>query len=362
MLRNHYFPLIEKLNRILRRFNSSLCNRCYGSYTIKEVEKDRMKVHHSGEIHSYIKADIDTSNMINIFFSDIDHGLFHGMMTAIVAQIISFSQDTEKLLSSCVLHDFLKTNGYSQETHDKLLVDYFPNLLDETYTHSNPPESDLDKKLIIGDRLELRRYSDYKNWVDGRFDSLHKKLNKKTAIAIDLFYEKIRPALKYFYENKDKIYIRHGLEKLDKKNWAAKALYPPKDSYWEIAGGYPIELDQPPFSGAQIVNRQGAYCSNHGEDAPFNQIKGFISFDDFLRLGGEIIDSKKRDHLYANSNMPIESWIFIHRINNSNRRLEIEALLSLDDVFIIHQETLTLFFALVKLLTTKITVLNQRHV
>jgi len=297
--------------------------------------------------------------MIKPYLDDIDHGLFHGLMVALVAQIVNPAKSADKILSSCILHDFLKANGFPHEIHDKLLIDYFPNLLPETYTHSNPSPEDAKKPLIIGDRLELRRFPDYQSWVDSRFAANYQQLTGQQVEHLDIFYRKIRPALKYFYQNRDKIFIRHGLEAPEKRNWQKKAIYPPSNSYIELGAGYAIEVDQLPFSGAQEKNRQGTYCSNHDEESPWNQIKGFISFDDFLQLGGKIINSEQRDHLYANSNIPIENWTFIHQKDSKNRHPEIESLLSLDGVSIVHQETLILFFALIKLLTTRIIVLNQ---
>jgi len=260
-----------------------------------------------------------------------------------------------------MLHDFLKANGLPHEDHDKLLINYFPGLLGETYTHSNPPQKDIEKLLVIGDRLELRRFPDYQSWVDARYDATCQTLNDKQTWQLGFFYQKIRPALKYLYQNRNKIFIRHGLEMPERRDWQIDAMYPPNNSYLELSAGYAIEVDQPPFDGAKKGNRQRGHCSNHDDESPWNQIKGFISFDDFLRLGGKIVDSKRRDHLYATSDISIDNWTFLHRDLPRCRQSEFESLSNLDDVFIIHQDTVSLFFVLIKLVTTKLVVINQRN-
>jgi hypothetical protein len=357
--RNYYAYnlLVKNLNQTISKFNAAVCNRCYGNQD-PSVAKKTEKWHHDGKLHSLISSEIDISEMIKPYFDDVNHGLFHGLMTALVTQLIDPKPRIEEILASCMLHDFLKANGFPHEDHDKLLFHYFPRLLGETYTHSNPPNA--ESLLIIGDRLELRRFPDYQSWIDARYDATCQKLNDKQVWQLDFFYQNIRPALKYLYQNRNKIFIRHGLEQPEKRAWQINTSYPPNDSYFELAGGYAIEIDRPPFDGAKKGNRQRGYCSNHDDESPWNQIKGFISFDDFLRFGGKIVDSNKRDHLYATSDISIENWIFLHRDLPRRRESEFESLSNLDEVFIIHQETVSLFFTLIKLMTTKLAVLNQR--
>ena len=102
---------------------------------------------------------------------------------------------SEEDFSSCILHDFLKS---TEDHHDKKLVNYFPMLLSETYDHSNPKNIGC---LVLADRIELRRYDDYKSWVDDRYNSIYDEFDDSTKILLKIFYEKIRPALSDLYES-----------------------------------------------------------------------------------------------------------------------------------------------------------------
>ena len=162
-------------------------------------------------------------------------------------------------------------------------------MLDETYTHSNPQNE--NKLLIKCDRIELRRYNDYKDWVDDRYYKLYDNLSKQQKNTIERFYNIIRPSLFYFYNNRNEIFIRHGLEYINKCD--VNGLFPPNKSFLAVdkLNSYPIEIDRVPFGYMTTdTNQQKGFCSNHGRKMEFNKIKGFITYKEFINNGGKIIN------------------------------------------------------------------------
>tara|TARA_R110001606_G_scaffold393369_1_gene563206 strand:- start:98 stop:691 length:594 start_codon:yes stop_codon:yes gene_type:complete len=152
---------------------------------------------------------IDNNYYIN-YFNDIEHGFFHCFCCCYISYIINNKKLDEPLIYSLLLHDFLKCNDYSQKEHDKKLIDYYPNLITETYTHSDP--LDENKCLITCDRIELRRYKDFNNWVDNRYYKLYDNMSKKQTFKIEYFYKKLRPVLEKIYtsENYKNIAVKNN--------------------------------------------------------------------------------------------------------------------------------------------------------
>ena len=292
------------------------------------------------------------------FVNDIEHGFFHSLCVCYIYYILN-ENINEQAIASALLHDFLKCNGYSQEEHDKELKEYFTNLLNETYTHSNPPNDNL--QLIISDRIELRRYDDYKEWVDNRYYNMFNKLDDNKKYVIDSFYSNSRPILEYFYKNRNKIFIRHGIEDVNLVNTQLK--FPPDNSYLEVDDmkSYPIEVDSVPFGYRDCMgsdaNKQYGYCSNHGGLNHWNKVKGFILFNDFIKNNGKIINTNERDHLYANSNINIKEWKFLYQNTNDND--EQIKLLKESNIPIISQDIILKLFTLKKLFYTRLIVLNK---
>lgn len=126
------------------------------------------------------------------YVRDVEHGFFHGLVACYMYWLIE-KKPRSQTIASILLHDFLKCNNYSQELHDKMLLGYYANLLDETYTHSNPPKEHEQLHVIVCDRMELRRYSDYATWVDGKFHAVFQNFDKEIVSVIDDFYENVRP-------------------------------------------------------------------------------------------------------------------------------------------------------------------------
>ena len=163
---------------------------------------------------------------IDNYFADSEHGFFHGLMASFICFLINneFVKKKEKNLSkiyaSATLHDFLKPNGVPQKEHDIKLREYFDKLCEVTYRHSTPLETDEDEHLIIADRLELRRYSDYKEWVDTRFHYLYQIMMPQMKDKLDIFYDELRPFLERKYNGmlKSRQKINNEIKKHDKDN------------------------------------------------------------------------------------------------------------------------------------------------
>ena len=383
MLNLQFENLTEIFNSFLNSFSYFICPRCspknytqeFGHLTEKDVKllpnnTPKEWGHHIGSIHKYIKSKQMKSSFINNFLEDTEHGFFHGLMTAFIMYLINLDANnaelTEQDYSSVLLHDFLKVNGYEQELHDKELIYFFDKLLPETYQHSNPSDKYKNNLLIKADRIELRRYDDYKEWVDERFYNLVSSLSKKTQGYLDIFYNNIRPALLYIYINKNKIFIRHGIERFNKDItfWPIDYIdYTNKDIY-------SIEIDRIPFSS--LINNnisQNGYCSNHCGKAPWNKLKGYITKDDFTHYKGEIVIENCRDHLFAKSKIETYNWIFIVQNidnpmgNNDNIRNEDIHLIYIKlletEKHIVQQNSVFLFHKLIKLLGDRLIIIND---
>ena len=145
-----------------------------------------------GKIHEYINShNLD----IEKYVKDKEHGIFHGLMACYVLFIVSKSP-SDQTIASVLLHDLMRGSGASPvETHDVDLFKVCPRLLETTYRHSHPNDADENSFVVICDRIELRRYSDYKTWVDSRYDKLIRSLDDNTRNILDNFYLHIRPYL-----------------------------------------------------------------------------------------------------------------------------------------------------------------------
>ena len=335
------------MDLFLNKMTDLICSRCSNSkYT-----------HHKGNINNFLIPNKNLNlNFYNNYFNDIEHGFFHSLSACYIYYILNNNKIDEISIASLLLHDFLKCNGFSQEDHDKELINYFPNLLDETYTHSNPPDE--NKLLVKCDRIELRRYNDYKDWVDDRYYKLYDNFNKNQNQEIETFYNNIRPTLCYFYKNRNEIFIRHGLERIDK--FDVNNIFPPNRSYLIVdkLESYPIEIDRVPFGYITTnINEQKGFCSNHGVLLQFNKIKGYITYKEFIGNGGKIINTNQRDHLYAKSSMNINNWKFLYQNVSKDNKQKIE--LEKNNINIISRQIISEFFMFVKLFQDRFVVLNK---
>lgn len=111
---------------------------------------------------------------------DEEHGLVHGYFVAFFACLMCSNQE-EKLIRSCLLHDYLRCAG--EEPHDQKMRLLNLDLDEAVYSHSNP--QDENHPLVLADRIELLRYKDWECWVNKNM--LPKDLDIKDLVN---FYER----------------------------------------------------------------------------------------------------------------------------------------------------------------------------
>ena len=400
MIIDNWNSLEKDFYNFLVIVGSMCCGRCY------------MIKHHECSFNTLLKSikKLD-KDFIDNWINDLDHGFFHCLLVAFISyyydqniigsieEKLDFNNlDVEyinnhvvKYISSALLHDFLKCNGWPQEEHDIKLREYFPDLLEETYTHSNP-SSKYDKSLlIIGDRTELRRYGDFQEWKKEEILAHKKLLKENDKEILDLFYNNLRPALLYIFKNRDDVFLRHGIENI---NGFDEALYPFKNSYSNIkehtcyykkeepvkinngsGNFYAIEMGKVPFADYYWKDSDeihGSNCINHDDCHNWNMLKGIISLDDFKKFNGTIVSTNHRDHLYARSDIQINNWTFIHKVNYKFRGLDRYKIKPFDKKSynnsiskllkggnrIVSQRIISDFFKVFGLLTCKMKVLN----
>lgn len=359
-----------------------LCRRCcppkYHKNIISKMPKQRhASVHHDGFIFNCMspKCRID-DNELEIFFSNMEHGLFHGICTAYISWLIC-QQDSklrnytyEVLLMSCVLHGFTKS-----VKNDMLeLRNIYDFLHPSAY---NPQENDI---LTKADRVELRRYTLNGNTQYETMQLLDDELQQ----IITFFYAFIRPALSYFYACRDRLFVRHGIENQSHKNFNKSDRYPPLGSYatmnWadindhpsaikgvyqvtnqDTLTAYPIEVDRMPFGIVSDENKfifqTLSHCSAHDNLCHFSKLRGYLDAAEFKLRGGKIYISQKRDHLYANSDIKLQYWKFTYQgIPYHHEQVQ---LLIKNKIIVIPQSNLINFWNLVKLLKDRLLILNQ---
>jgi hypothetical protein len=394
---------ITTFNNFLNLFTHYICARCF---LFKNYG------HHKGWINDCFQPKNEISKTFyENYFDDLEHGFFHGLSCCYIIYLLHGEHHSdfanvksniklEKIFGSALLHDFLRCNGFAYEIHDRELINFFPNLLPETYVHANPPCEFSSSHFVKADRLELQRFADYKSWVDDRFYDVEAELNPELRDRIQFFYSRIRPVLLYFYSHRKDIFIRHGIEKIKKSSSLRESIYPSKGSYAEWVENphvYPIEIDQIPFGVDEArFNDQISHCSNHDSTQLWGQIKGFMALNHFKSLGGKIVFSRERDHLHAISEINLENWVFLYqnidkltrkdrnyiqkKIKNNKEKLNVnipslvrsKSMESLanqrkkdkldeylsNEIRIIPQSTLRLFFTLNKLSYNRLLALN----
>ena len=163
------------------------------------------------------------------------------------------------------------------------------------------------------------------------YDRINQKIKKNTEIILKSFFKFMYPCLKYFFYNKNDIFIRHGLEK-NPTEYKKNMIFPPNNttSGWRIhkvtgidgvsvptvLPAYPIEIDKFPLQK----------CSMHSEKEIYGCVKGFICQKDFKKKNGKIHiryennnNEMARDHLFAESEININEWVFTYKIHNSDK-------------------------------------------
>lgn len=328
----NFLSVSNSLNECLDTLNSCFCSRCgFGPVP-------SMFGHHTGKITQYLSH--GNSNFTNKWVEDVEHGLFHGLCTAILATYFLGEKNTvrdlinyydakylpapgklrntdlpiyskkslpvfvskrfkkniecEKLFASCILHDYFKVASGVHENHDSLLKTIFPNLINETYFHSEAKNH--NDPFLLSDVCELRRYSDYKIWMDNRID---KNLTKKDNFFLDLFYNIIRPAFLVIFENRYHVWVGHGPESSYKITSEQK--YPIGKDHPDMEG-WSIEHDRLPFS----------LCGSHeGGNKNFSLLRGWMPFKEADKHHVFHNNKNPRDHLTINCNTNLKDWMFV---------------------------------------------------
>ena len=277
----------------IKTLNNSF--RCY----LDEIIREWFPIHGRGNVIASMMSKTPISNSeINSWIEDTEHGLFHGLMTGYFAYLFD-KNSTSLYLSDCLFHDFYKCS-HGDANHAERLRGKF-RLSEVVYSHHNPVDN--SHPLIIGDRCELLRYHDYKDWI--KWDMLS-EVNYLPMVKF--FQQHMRPLLEIIYRNMDSPWIRHHQE------------YPYVWTY---------HLDE------IVLNHDGCWPIHYW--SPGNDKKGFAAYAGTLgsqdsRLNRVIMDDMQSigiipfnelqkheyetdyfvDHLVIKARIPINKWIFLN--------------------------------------------------
>ncbi len=245
-----FFPKLYKkaennFYKFLSDFTHYLCGRC---------QEDG--VHSNEKMLKFLENNGSDSEVDN-WLNDLEHGFVHGLSVCFVAWLLN-NKVSSKTLASCLLHDFLRSNGID-DNHDILLRNIFSHLSEETYRHSNPLDTDTNRLLIIADREELKRYDDYRKWIDTSLFT--HSLTEEQSNILNIYYQHIRPGICDVFSHYDEIWLRHGPEgEMKSLRFSEIKDYP--DSSGNVGGNnYSVELDKMPLNG----------CCGHGRSKKYLQ-------------------------------------------------------------------------------------------
>ena len=343
-LSNKYF------HDFLRLYIYYLCSRCQG------------KGHASaGIINKYLMLEKKRKEK---YYDDI-HGLFEDLIKSFYIYLINtddvWVESSEKINS----YEKIFSGIIEKKNNDKKTKNMI-RILNEHYE---------EKTMLLKIPEQI-----------GSMKPIIKNFNKYTL-----------PSLKYFFNKKENVFIRHGLENHSKNSYCSESIFPPLKSFKEVMksseNNYPIEIDTIPFCSTIDAYKlskwpsdcQNGYCSNHDGLLQWNTIKGYISIDDYKEKKGKICDSKQRDHLFAKSELKIKDWQFVYQspeeeLNFKNAhhkwknnkcipsswekdRKGFDAMIQINEILknnikIISQETVFLFFQLHRMLKSRLILLN----
>lgn len=287
------------------------------------------------------------------FENDVEHGVFHGLMTFLVACILddslaaklsshisqynentirikhggefskSFFEDRIKtaktsfgviskdlkIIPSCLFHDSYKCI-FDEHDHAIKLRSYFPDLEESTYHHSNPDKS-LSKTLLVrSDRAELMRYKDHHKWVD--YDKIFCSTSDDIKRQIEVFYCKIRPVLEKAYEFRRERWIRHGIEK-EVLKYEFGPMYPSYIFGFDKNFVIGAETEKKEYWSVHLGLGPDFKCFNNKSIHPWDKVQGKITLQEYKHFtGNELYPCSIRDHLMAKGSLPLNKWIFTH--------------------------------------------------
>jgi hypothetical protein len=281
------------------------------------IDRKEKLTHHEGHIIDILSSGIKSINetMVDKWVNDVEHGLLHGFFVGFIAFLYKYNcnipksayanchrigiHDDTRLMASCLLHDFARFGNHSD--HDKALEQYFNLLPEETYRHSDPWNEDEKLPLIAGDRMELKRFEDHTKWCDLTILKQYFDDNE----LVEYFYSRIRPAIEAIYQDRNTIWIRHGIDVpptylscdltsdtyYPMRHWH-KTGYPESENYWSV------EVGKPPFLGCMLHTHKYA---------PW----GIFPLNECKNRNVHVRKVWSRDHFGACGNISLKDWVFI---------------------------------------------------
>ena len=340
-----YQRLTRRMLRIFAALELVLCSQCFRNHygAIREEHNELrghlkdgrpakgLQPHHGGfSLRLLRPAQAVLSEHLEKFFTDEEHGLVHGLCTAVTGLLLdnsllstrslrSFFSSAEpqiaRFVCSAVLHDFVRSATGKSKGHDEALSKLFPLLLPETFRHSNPGDDEVDKLLVRSDRLELCRFSDWQAWVDARL--LERAARGANPDALEIFRRIIRPALVKL-ARPGCLWIRHGAE--FKAN--ISGIRPPDftDRTYPQAGTFlnvRDNIDGPPGFSVEVSTSPLSGCMGHG--GQWQHLQGIISIDEYLLHGslalcsysGNDLAGGLLDHPCGVGAAPLSKWVFV---------------------------------------------------
>ena len=287
----------------------------------------------------------------NSWLEDEEHGFLHGLMVGFWAYL-KFRQDKcllesataygpspwqrqdykptgrdilcERIIYSCLFHDFMKTIGYSND-HDSLLAQVFPFCVDETYSHACPAGKPDEWTLVMGDRIELLRFDDHRDWV--KPEMLSCGIYDSDFDTVSCFYGILRPAIAALHRSRSDLWVFHSSEHLlqGESDFFHDTYYP--QIHWcpieDEYGNQPYLEDAKKYVSVDVDFMSRRSCGLHAVKGFGNrsllQCVGLIPKATVVacgnRIGSAPITSIGRDHpfLVVEKPMPKHNWIFAYR-------------------------------------------------
>lgn len=281
----------ETLNSFINQLLKVICPRCYNSYAHTKLNPHN---------HGYLNMRIMESAPQSILH------IFPGIIKCYIAYVVN--EDKNIILK--------KKDRY---------IEIFSDLIVNRNV-SNLPHFEVVNTIY--NFMMVQRENNKINNINNNdeYKKLEKKMKLSTLIPIKTLFLYQLPVLRYLAENKSNLFIRHGLEKKT-DDYKKRMIFPPNDDKhgWRIHNvttpigtqtptimpTYAVEVDQLPFKR----------CASHSCKEIYGNVKGFIALNDFKMRGGKIRmryenndteNTLGRDHLFAESTIPIQYWIFTY--------------------------------------------------
>jgi hypothetical protein len=325
---NHLTNIEKIFSEFSKTFLKLLCPRCY-----KEKTKLGTNLHNSG--------------YINLLLLDKPIEYYNSLCDGIIKCFIAFLINV-----------------------DETIINVQKGRWNECFSHilMNKPDKENNLHFNTVNKIHTHYMSDMSH------KPIDLKMKDNTRLQILIFYSHMYPVLKYFFNNRKDIFIRHGLEK-NTTNYKENMVFPPNDddNGWRIHKitdknnnyqstkypAYPIEIDTLPLEK----------CAAHSKKEIYGIVKGFISRKDFIQSGGHVRirydkndDIMAREHFFAESAIPIKKWVFTYTVNPAyNMRNETKAAchaIISANLPLISEESLSHFHTISELILKKFIMLH----